>query len=331
MLADELLAARGAPEDWGGIITNVAKVVEKAQRFEPSDDVVAAANNLCMNRPSSLVEMQRFCRLPFANTWFEWKAGRIRKGCLLETDLETAPQGGFATWVWAYEEHGRRTVEVNPLGVMFDWSDGFTMPEQMRKYFRSLGNDSYTSLSHDGAADMMRNNLHVKQAWGRYSSNEDEIEALVKLDASVAVFPSGHAITMLQQLDARVSMAEQQPFMQQWNEYLTGEPPFIRAVVTLLNCKNGLTHEPASRSDKVNKHRIKSGKPPLLDYVTTRLAISPAQQRRADAQGIDRQTARQHLVRGHLKTIRGNLYWWSPHLRGDPLRPVVRQGYMVKA
>ena len=85
-----------------------------------------------------------------------------------------------------------------------------------------------------------------------------------------------------------------------------------------------------ARSDKVNNHRIKAGKPPLLDYVTTRLTLSAAQQRHADTKGIDHASARQHLVRGHLENIRDNLYWWSPHLRGDPLRPVARQGYAVK-
>ena len=65
---------------------------------------------------------------------------------------------------------------------------------------------------------------------------------------------------------------------------------------------------------------------PLLDFVTTRLTPSAAQQRHANAPGMDREPARQHLVRGHLKNIRGNLYWWSPHLRGDSFAPIVRQG-----
>ena len=275
MLADEILAARGAPEDWGGIITNVAKVVEKAQRFELGDrgDRGSAEPR---HEPSEFTGRDAEILSPAVCKHVARMEGKRRPKRL---PAGNRPRNRASVRGRHMGIRTRRTRQKKRRGQsngsLFDWSDSFTMPEQMRSYFRSMGNDSYTSLSRDDAADMMRNNPQVKQAWGRYSSNEAEIEALVKLDTSVSVFPSGHAITMLRQLDERVSKTEQQQFLQQCYEYLTGEPPITRAVVTLLNCKNGLAREPMARSDKVNKHRIKAGKPPLLDYVTTRLTLSP--------------------------------------------------------
>lgn len=45
----------------------------------------------------------------------------------------------------------------------------------------------------------------------------------------------------------------------------------------------------------------------------------------ADASGISREAARQHLVRGHFKIRRTGVYWWSPFLRGDGTRGTVKR------
>ena len=41
---------------------------------------------------------------------------------------------------------------------------------------------------------------------------------------------------------------------------------------------------------------------------------------------------RQHLVRGHFKLRNGGVYWWRPHLRGNPLLGQVKHtAYEVRS
>jgi hypothetical protein len=334
MLADEIMAARGSRYDEGGILSSFAGVIERAQRFELHDDVVTAALNLCRNRPSSLLEMQPFCRLSYPKMWVEWSRkrqlefysplapdydGPSKIGCLLEYESD---QIVFASQVWGGEFNGERRVYACPYGVMFDLSaDGALL----RKFANTKLEEDLVKV-HQHYDDNSAEKLRSDQDWQRFSKLDTEIQALAKLSATTVCMPSIHAYELLMR---EMTTAEKRLRKQEWQEELQGLSYIVRAVITLFNCRNGLAQQPVDRG-KVNKHRIRSGKPPLLPYVTTTMKLSAAQQRHAEAQGIDRATARQHLVRGHPKNIRGNMYWWSPHLRGDPLRPIARQKYLMK-
>src|SRR6185295_2908196 len=102
-------------------------------------------------------------------------------------------------------------------------------------------------------------------------------------------------------------------------------------MLAMLNSRNCVEREPVDLS-RLNKARGKRGKQPLMSYTKTKLVLSRARARAADAQGISREAARQHLVRGHFK-IRppgkkgggGGVFWWAPVLRGDVVKGEVER------
>jgi hypothetical protein len=53
--------------------------------------------------------------------------------------------------------------------------------------------------------------------------------------------------------------------------------------------------------------------------------MSRSQQRMADARGVNREAARQHLVRGHFKIRKTGVYWWAPFLRGDARHGTIKR------
>jgi hypothetical protein len=97
----------------------------------------------------------------------------------------------------------------------------------------------------------------------------------------------------------------------------------------MLNSKNPVVEHHEVDMTGLNRQRRRRGRPEFLPYKKTRLAMSRSQYRIAGARGVDRETARQHLVRGHFKIRKSGVYWWSPFLRGDASRAVKRQGYEV--
>jgi hypothetical protein len=326
-LADEILAARGTDIDVGDLLTDTSTEVLQAQRFELREDVTMAALNLV--RPSSLVEMRQFCRLPHPQMWIEWQPVHEdveikqsfprRFGCLLNA-IDHDLQMCFATWAWVHEKERERLVFVCPIEALFDWHSPSRLPDLFPEQM------NLSSLDPKQLSDDLRS-ARCMNKWKQHANSGAEIQSLIELTSHTLLMASPLAGKFLKALEK--TEPDRKGWVPSWLENLRGEPAFIRAVITLLNCKNGVTHEPNDLT-KLNRARMRRGKAQLLDFVTTRLVLSAAQQRHAEAQGISRQAARQHLVRGHLKNIRGNLYWWSPHLRGDPLRPVPRRGYDVR-
>jgi hypothetical protein len=109
-----------------------------------------------------------------------------------------------------------------------------------------------------------------------------------------------------------------------------GEPWFWFAVMALLNAKNGASSTFTPAPPKLNKARVKAGKPPLADFHQLTLRIGPrdAQEGRGGASGHD--AMRAHTVRGHFKIRKTGIYWWRPFIRGDVTSGFAGKRYKVK-
>jgi len=353
-LADEVCQARGGREDvlTGGIVSSVAAQLPRAERFDLSDEVVLACENLARSKPSSLLAAIPLCRLPYPNVWFEWRGGARpdrqkpndppaprRIGCLLEAsgaDLQRCS----ATWVWHHPSAG---LTVCPLGVIFEWKDPARLDTELRE---TLDFTRTAGLPPDWAASVPRlearlndrlnpeygqiaDALKGMERWQRYASSLSEVQAAVELGRHSESILSRHAMNFVVAVRQKATAQMTDDLMRQWQRDLTGEPVFVQAAVALLNSRNCIEQH---RDDlgQLNKAREKRGKPPLMEFVTTRIALSRVQQHAADSAGVDRRTARQHLVRGHFKVRRSGIYWWSPFLRGDPANVVPRVQYSVR-
>jgi hypothetical protein len=106
----------------------------------------------------------------------------------------------------------------------------------------------------------------------------------------------------------------------------------------LFSCKNisTKTHHPPKR---LNKKRIKSGRPPVIQHKTLQITL-PSNALRSTSNKHASGIMPFHLCRGHFKTytkekpLFGHIvgrYWWQPQARGRKKVGVVTKDYDVKA
>jgi len=352
ILADDILAARGTLDDFGGMISSISHGIEQAERFVLSDDVAHAGYQLIRSKPSSLLDAMPLSRLPHRTMWFEWSGDASaeagwnlfpsterdpskrtidrttprRMGCLVE-GADDNGQRGSMTWAWQHHDKG---VSVCGLGVMFDWAGdvaawgqaslaasgqlGPGMAAFFDRWVRSRDDDP-------GVRNMMR----TRSDWAKLADDPRQVEAVHGLLMHEAPWFSKHIADVPKLVPPEMLMK----MLQSWEGDITGEAPFISANVLLMNSRRAVEQKINDLS-QLNRARLKRGKPPLLDHTITRLYLSQRRADNAERQGFTREQARQHLVRGHFKIRRTGVYWWHPFLRGDAAHPMTRARYEVK-
>ena len=344
ILADHILAARGTPLDIHGTITSFAASLETAERFVLSDDIGMAGYQLIQSKPASLLDAMPLCRLPYPSMWFEWGGTCAdlagwnqfptceppghrdfarpipwRMGCLVEG--EDNGQRGQMTWAWMHKASG---VNVCGLGVNFDWSKDGDVIADARRALGSPPTDTVAELfmrrwlgelPDAGLDEVMR--LH--KGWGKIANDPKQREAVRGLLRHERSWFSTHAHALVS--FALDNMPEDfLKLVTAWEGDICGEAPFVAAVVLMLNSRNAVDREPADLG-KLNRARRRRGRVEFLPHTVTRLHLSHARMRNAEASGMTREAMRQHIVRGHFKIRKTGVYWWTPFLRGDAARP----------
>jgi hypothetical protein len=319
-LADHLLAACGSVNDLAGCVTSMSDSIVKAERFVIEDDVAHAGYQVIRSRPASMLAGIPLCRVPFQRVWLEWNGGvsmragfnpptedkptPLRMGCLLET-IDKGGQRGIMSWAWEQRNTG---VYVCGMSAIFDWSKEPTFNPD---------------LDDDAINTVMRSN----RDWSKHIDDPAQREAVRGLLRHEDITMSPHTARLLEIMTRRNPVATVE-MIQSWGHDITGEAPYVTALIMMLNSRNAVELLPNDLS-KLNKARKKRGKPPLLSSVTTRLQISARHAREQRAGTISREAARAHMVRGHFKIRKSGIYWWSPFKRGDPTHPVPRKEYVV--
>ncbi len=121
-------------------------------------------------------------------------------------------------------------------------------------------------------------------------------------------------------------------------EELTTDPCFLifHRFLSLLSCKN-VTYEQESPPVKLQKSRVKKGKPPLSSYYVLKLKPTTS---RKDYEAKNLWTNRVHLCRGHVREYTEDRplfgkytgrFWIPPHVRGDKKQGVIHKDYEIQA
>jgi hypothetical protein len=374
-LADHFLAARGSLADFGGFCKHMTPAIQRAQRFEVTDDVARAAGDLLRSKPSTLAAALPLCRLPYETIWIEYRGGSNaeapaprefdnaptpwKQGVLIESVAGT--QLGFMTFCWMHDPSNEtdpdlrgfeHPVNISPISVYFDWTGTIDLRDAVREAHQKLLDNWHVNDEKQhhayGLLKAYRDHLEKKwfywaddmrigavftgiSEWKSFVGDARETEAMRVLDKHMMPGISPHGPGLIATiLSASRTQAQVHDFMNRWQADMQGEAGWVQVFLVMLNSRNPVfEHRPVDLT-KLNKARRKARKPELLPYNKTRLAMSRSQERIAQAHGIDREAARQHLVRGHFKIRRTGVYWWSPFLRGDARKgSLVRQEYEV--
>jgi hypothetical protein len=361
-LSDHFLAAQGTPEDVG-FATTMSKVIVQAERFEIHDEVARACGSLVSSRPSTLVAALPMCRLPYENVWMEWRGGlgKVRpgdrnapipekQGVLIQSNQG---QVGFMTWGWVHsakaligsdvreQDIPAHAVNISPISIYFDWREGHDVRNTVRSMHKVILEKIPTHVrnwlevymeymerrwNRQTDIDVISHTFMGNSSWKHFVGNKAEIVAIQKMGRHLSPGMSPHGVVMAAYVLSHVQdEGEMRKFMLAWEADIQGEAMWVECFLAMLNSRNPVVEHEAADLTKLNKARVKRGKREFLGYKKTRLAMSRSQKRMADAKGVDREVARQHLVRGHFKIRKTGVYWWSPFLRGDALRGVVKR------
>ena len=93
--------------------------------------------------------------------------------------------------------------------------------------------------------------------------------------------------------------------------------PVVIAFAMQLNARRGLELQESDLA-RLNRARGHHGKPPLLDHIEVGMRLSATESvSQRDAAWSGRRATRLHHVRGHLVRRANQVFWRSPHWRGE--------------
>jgi hypothetical protein len=331
ILADDLIAAVDSEIDVnaGRMYSRLAVALKRAERFVLTEDVAAAAYGLACSRPSSLVEAMPLCRVPYPSTWIEWPGSAsstrwtddtlangkiipVRLGALIEC-ADAQGLRGVMSLAWSMPN---TSIPVFcPLSIYFDFAGNLKgllasiMPPPVYDTWQNARGEGFKP-------SILKAALEASPPWRKLGDDPVQLEAMRKLSEMVEVGPNRFSDEFLSIVRKRFGTEGIDSVYTQSLGDMTGEAGAIKSMLVLFNSKNALESETIDLS-RINKARQRKGRESLLQHRITRLRLSPARMRCADAAGLTYQAARAHLVRGHFKIRSSGVYWWSPFVRGQ--------------
>jgi hypothetical protein len=309
--------------------------IRRAQKFVLDEAVASAVESVRQGRPSSIQSAIQYCVPPFPVTWIEWaQAPRLfgqrgadlapgtfateRVGMLVEAFPKTR-QAGIIHLFWSFKEP--ETIQASVLCVIYDFAgelrrlkERVATPETKAIFQQTFGRAWQDHRPADEAIlDAIAEKWPGQRKWLR---NQTDREALLASVDHASCVPSGivlppEAWTEVMR-DERLLQGLISEGVGDWD----GEVGFLQAAFIMLNCKNAVAQKetlPAPYRDRAIRRAGKQ--PPLIHRIVTLKLRGP--ERHAGEQA-SHASPRAHLVRGHFKTRKSGVFYWSPFVRGDP-------------
>lgn len=330
MLCDTLIA-NGAP-GYGAEPARMRSVIERvrtATRFTLDDDFAAVAEGLADDY-TGLVRVFPFCRLPYARCWFEFAQSQRPVFSSADTHVPEAQvrphrigflcdalRDDLSEW----RAHLFWSIHASPdqcsaAAIAIDMS----MKDPYADVDEKVVNEPYTGLKHFPDGKTLPH-----EGWKSASSSV----RMAMLRHTMPVMPDYGTPNPPYGL----TLAEQEQFAEMILDLAradwAGEVAYLLAVIGMLNTRNAAETVRVDRS-KINKSRIRSGKPPLMEHHL--LTVHTKRKQRVfggKGTGDKHAAMRGHFCRGHFKKRKTGIYFWHPHARGDFSRGTVTKDYAL--
>ena len=304
-----------------------------AEVYELDRDTSAMAAYVSLSKPTSIVAALPFVRLPAPRVWIEFENQHLREAMVslgspnLRTRSEmptTVERAGFLLSETStgfeveyvhrdrVEKTGARMADMTAALWRFDLSSSgrpeivaavappvaglYGAQGRMREYLSLLAKDEEEFVANAS--------LHERLTWERHP---DMARVFANFDALAGIEKTDRIVR------DNVRQAEMLFFLQ------------ILPALILLNCRNAVSIDAEQAPERLNRSRVKKGKPPLRDRYVVRLKLTAGQRRVAEAGGAGgRERVRASIVVGHFKVRRTGIFWWSMHARGGWGVPAAR-------
>ena len=301
--------------------------IKAAQKFVLGPEFAAVADALSSNY-TGLAKAFEHCRLPFKEIWIEVVAAerpQFASASLQIPQMQVRPKRvGFLLTATradlsAWKAHLFWSTELGcscaALAMKFD----MTRPLNALMALPTEEEEQETRSKFL----LLRKDIEVHPGWNSAS----ETVRIAMLRHTDPVLPDYGTIDPPSELRTH----ELEKFYKMVGEMArsdwAGEPGFILAVIGLLNARNA-TETQAVDHGRLNKARIRRGKPPLFEHKI--LKIKHRRMTRPDGYNASPGSyapMREHFVMGHFKTRRTGIFFWHPHVRGYAKRGRIEKEY----
>lgn len=320
MLCDQLVAFTKNPVGIVPVLQvayeEASRRVMQAPRFILQRDAVMMVHTAAESTPSRLLSALNLCRLPFPSMWVEfefrhrmdWMVDAAKRGLRVDHHPDSSPPVHLG-FLLERDEGNDRLISVLPV-----WKHGFS--EHVSICHLSLKIDTRPDAPMPSEAEQakVREFISSEATTKRWARDPREVEAGVLLNARIDEdIPPYLAPMWSALLDRDRRGADRMLEMARFD--LKMEWRFVLGLLVALNSQNLFRYSDEETFERLNKSRMKVGKPPLLSHREIRLSLSRVQRNRI-GQGGSRAQAVAHPVRGHFKLRRSGVFWWSDHDRG---------------
>jgi hypothetical protein len=271
-------------------------------RYVLTDEVTIMCAELAFSTGTRLVDCLDLVRVPATSLWVEWDDSVAQAAAADHLGKEQAGETPIGSKAGVHLQASRegRTATLSSLWSLGD--EALASPVEAKLDF---SNRPFRDLS---AADPFRG------GWIAVTDAAPELDQVLgyarfRFEASWARYYRDSLSTNAQRASViRKSLGG-----------VALSIPLVIAFLLLLASGTAIASRHINR-DSLNKKRLRSGKPPLLNHVEASLGLTthiPSATVSTERDSQQRHSPRHHHVRGHLVRRQNTVFWRRPHSRGN--------------
>jgi hypothetical protein len=282
-----------------GPSTLSARLAEARLRYVCDEAVTALSTRIAMQNVETFVDCLRVARVPAPLLWVEWdeearrramvelgcwssgvQAASWRAGGLVEASSDG--RRGQMRCVWQ-PDRTRSVVDLSPFIVEFDFDDPHFAANRAQAWpsYVALSCVNHPALSAVLSTTAFRLHPQWRDYYTRYC-------------------PPGRLQQVLSEAASGVAL----------------DVPLLASLSLLMASRGPLRAREIDRA-RLNHRRLRAGKIPLLSHEEVSVYLDRSSGRVGSNEGGDRQSARAHMVRGHIVRRNETVFWRRAHVRGS--------------
>lgn len=341
MLADDVVhRLRSANPLQNAVYRAFADGVEQAQRFVVTTEALGVTQSLAYDRPTTLLSAMQVIRSPFPKVWFEHDQADVAEARRRYDDDDRRPLEGHESRIRRVgilvETVGdERSYIAMPVVQFVDGAFWLMMHCGTADFGEDAPRSGPWAREFDDARqldyDRLTGHSELAARRAKYLDDPEERLAMMGYHGRFDYRVMPHMAEQLRLMGRSTSLVAGLSGTGEEINYAGWAAREAAKNLILLNLKNGVEIRAASASRDAQKARRRMGRPPLLDHHVLGLKL-PRHIVRDGTQASpgDAEDMRAHWVRGHLKVRSTGVYWWSPHIRGDPSLGFVDKTYAMR-
>ena len=291
--------------------------LSKAKVYVTNQDAVAMAASVSLSKPSSILSALPWVKLPSDSMWLEFANEDVSKAMadLGSPNLQPGNAvGRLKRTGFLFSRHPDgisfeyvHLMDTGPMGMVAELAT-------VRGIYR-LGDLPAAEVE---AARRVRTEAPVHGRVKRHLDliAKDEVEAAANAEILARLEWETHP-EMKPGLDAMAKTGASLARIEaDWTSEISRL--FVSQALPsllLINTRNAVAIEAGPSMERLNRQRMRRGKPPLAEHLVVKLHLTARQRAGVEHEGDGGRRLRGSLVIGHFKVRETGVFWWSPHAR----------------